>query len=326
MLLVVSDHGFLWSEGRPPRPDSLATATAGLWHRQEGIYLLWGRGIEPRGGARRRPRRPGRGHHPRAAGPAARGRASRSPRWPGVAESDRTRDYGPRAATAPRPPADGAAAAREALEKLRALGYLGRGRVRHAPRGRRGPDAHRGLVQQRGAPAAGGGPARPRRGAAFEQALRIEPRAASAAHNLSVLLTDRERGRAADALLLSALANGLGDGARIVASAALTYAHEGDPQRARRLLDGAVQRVPEDPLLRYHRGRVRLEARDCAGALDDFAQAPRRCAPVPAVAHGLAGTALLCLGRAAEARAAFERSLELDPSQARLREQLARLR
>jgi hypothetical protein len=32
----------------------------------------------------------------------------------------------------------------------------------------------------------------------------------------------------------------------------------------------------------------------------------------------------MCLGRPAEARRAFERSLELDPSQTRLRELLAR--
>ncbi|HET8647692.1 MAG TPA: alkaline phosphatase family protein, partial [Vicinamibacteria bacterium] len=45
-LLVVSDHGFLWKEGRPTRPDSQAAATAGRWHRQDGLYLVWGRGID----------------------------------------------------------------------------------------------------------------------------------------------------------------------------------------------------------------------------------------------------------------------------------------
>ena len=45
-LLIVSDHGFLWGEGRP-RTSGLAGATAGLWHRDEGIYVLWGKGIEP---------------------------------------------------------------------------------------------------------------------------------------------------------------------------------------------------------------------------------------------------------------------------------------
>ena len=134
-----------------------------------------------------------------------------------------------------------------------------------------------------------------------------------------------EEAAKSDQLLLDALANGLGDGARIVASAALTYAHEGDPRRARRLLEGAVPRAPEDPLLRYHRGRMRLEARECAPALEDFRKL-RDLTPGAAIAHGLYGTALLCLGRAPEARAAFEKSLEIDPQQARLREQLARLR
>ena len=54
------------------------------------------------------------------------------------------------------------------------------------------------------------------------------------------------------------------------------------------------------------------------GALADFTAA-RRVAPDLAVAHALAGTALLCLGRPAEGRLAFERSLQLDPDQPRLR-------
>ena len=78
-LLVVSDHGFLWSEGRPPRPDSLAKASAGLWHRQQGIYVLWGRGIAPVQERVERRRRAGRRHRAGAAGAAARGR-HRGPR------------------------------------------------------------------------------------------------------------------------------------------------------------------------------------------------------------------------------------------------------
>jgi len=42
------------------------------------------------------------------------------------------------------------------------------------------------------------------------------------------------------------------------------------------------------------------------------------------MAHGLAGSALMCLGRATEARREFEQPLALDPSQTRLREMLAR--
>src|SRR6266850_5413155 len=42
VLMIASDHGFYWKEGRPKAVSSLAAATAGKWHRDEGIYLLWG--------------------------------------------------------------------------------------------------------------------------------------------------------------------------------------------------------------------------------------------------------------------------------------------
>jgi Flp pilus assembly protein TadD len=319
-LLVVSDHGFLWSEGRPPRPDSLAKASAGLWHRQQGIYVLWGRGIEP--------------VKERVAGDVGQVAATllallglpraagiEGPALPGVTESDRTRDYGPRAAASA--PVEAGPASPEELEKLRALGYLGAGESASRPAGASDPTRTAGSYNNEGLILREAGKkAEARR--AFEQALAIEPRSASAAHNLAVLMGPEEAARS-DQLLLDALANGLGDGARIVASAALTYAQEGDPKRARRILEGAVPRAPEDPVLRYHRGRMRLEARECAPALEDFRKL-RDLTPGAAIAHGLYGTALLCLGRAAEARAAFEKSLEIDPQQARLREQLARLR
>jgi Flp pilus assembly protein TadD len=319
-LLLVSDHGFLWSEGRPPRPDSLAKASAGLWHRQQGIYLLWGRAVAPV-----KERVPGDVGQvtatvlallglPRAAG-------IQGPALPGVVESDRTRDYGPRAAASS--PAAAGPASPEEIEKLKALGYLGAGESATRPAGASDPTRTAGSYNNEGLILREAGKtAEARR--AFEQALAIEPRSASAAHNLAVLMGPDEAAKS-DQLLLDALANGLGDGARILVSAALTYAHEGDPKRARRLLEGAVPREPEDPLLRYHRGRMRLEARACAPALEDFRKL-RELTPGAAIAHGLQGTALLCLGRDREARASLERSLEIDPSQARLREQLARLR
>jgi Flp pilus assembly protein TadD len=42
------------------------------------------------------------------------------------------------------------------------------------------------------------------------------------------------------------------------------------------------------------------------------------------MAHSLTGSALMCLGRPADARRAFEQSLALDPNQPRLRELLSR--
>jgi tetratricopeptide (TPR) repeat protein len=320
-LLVVSDHGFLWSEGRPARPDSLATATAGLWHRQEGIYVLWGRGIEA--SASRGDGRVGQVTAtilallglPRAAG-------IEEPALAGVAESPQVRDYGPRAiAAATRAPAD--PAAQEALERLRALGYLGAAESATRPAGVESGTRTAGSYNNEGLLLREAGRLAEAQ-AAFEQALRIDPHAATPAHNLSVMLVDSDPDRA-DALLLGALADGLANGPPIIASAVAAHRSAGDARRARRLLDGAIQRVPSDPQLRLIRGRLRIEARDCAGALDDF-QSARRAAPQVAVLHGLAGTAMLCLGRTAEGKAALERSLALDPSQSRLREQLARMK
>lgn len=321
VLLLVSDHGFLWGEGRPARPDSLATATAGLWHRQEGIYLLWGRGIEAT---------PARGDGrvgqvtatilallglPRASG-------IEGPALGGVGESAQVRDYGPRTLVAVGGPSANAAS-EEALERLRALGYLGAGESATRPEGAESGTRTAGSYNNEGLLLRDAGRASEAR-AAFEEALRLDPHAASAAHNLSVMLTESEPQRA-DALLLGALADGLGNGVAILASAASTHHRAGDPARARRLLDGAIARVPADPQLRLIRGRLRIEARDCGAALDDFETA-RRAAPQVALLHGLAGTAMLCLGRTTEGRAALERSLALDPSQSRLREQLARMR
>ncbi len=64
VLMLVSDHGFYWGEGRPTRLSSVATASAAKWHAPQGIYLLWGKGVpataghgaagrRPAGGARR---------------------------------------------------------------------------------------------------------------------------------------------------------------------------------------------------------------------------------------------------------------------------------
>ena len=45
VLMLASDHGFSWGEGRPTRLSSFAHATAAKWHRKDGIYLLRGPGI-----------------------------------------------------------------------------------------------------------------------------------------------------------------------------------------------------------------------------------------------------------------------------------------
>jgi hypothetical protein len=50
VLMIVSDHGFYWGEGRPTKLSSVATASAAKWHAPQGIYLLWGRGVPAKAG------------------------------------------------------------------------------------------------------------------------------------------------------------------------------------------------------------------------------------------------------------------------------------
>jgi predicted Zn-dependent protease len=151
--------------------------------------------------------------------------------------------------------------------------------------------------------------------------VRLDPHLAWAKYNLAAILEKEGRSREADDLLLGALADGFDPD--LVQEIAVAALGQGDVPRALRLMDGTVAQRPHDARLRIARGRTRIQSRDCRGAYEDF-DAARRAAPGLAVAHGLAGSALLCLGRPTEARRAFEQSLALDPSQTRLREQLAR--
>ena len=90
------------------------------------------------------------------------------------------------------------------------------------------------------------------------------------------------------------------------------------------LIDRAVEVRPDEKELWLFRGRYRVESRDCAGALEDFRRAGLLAPGDPAV-HASIGLAALCLGDRDAARAALERSLELDPNQGRVRQLLAGL-
>ena len=159
--------------------------------------------------------------------------------------------------------------------------------------------------------------------AALERALVLDPKSAASKYALASLLEKEGRSAEADVLLLGALADGLAEGPEKVEEIAVAAWRQGDLPRALRLMDGVLAGRPDDPRFRLTRGRVRIQNRDCEGALEDF-DAARLAAPGSAMAHGLAGSALMCLGRPADARRAFEQSLALDPSQTRLRELLAR--
>jgi Flp pilus assembly protein TadD len=335
VLVIASDHGFHWREGRPTALSSAAAATAGRWHREEGMYLLWGPGIAS---AADRGRGtvgqvaatlltllglpPGTGMEPPLTGisdagdpaPALEYRAFYQPPAPAAAQA-----------------ADSAADA-EAVARLRALGYIGasEGRDTRADGDRSGTRTaaswnNEGLLWRgRGETA--------RAAVAFEQALALEPGHAAALSNLSDLLaaSGGDAGRA-DELLLAAFAAGLPDGAERIAERALAATRAGDGPRAQALLDRALSGKGTKAAagaatsrLWLLRGRFRLEAQQCREAFGDFERAAG-LAPADPVAPASAGLALLCLGDEGGAARQLRRSLDLDPAQPQLREALARL-
>lgn len=126
VLVLASDHGFLWSEGRPASVSSDAAETAAQWHRREGIYLVWGLGPAPTG-------TPARGGIRQICASLLAllglpdGVSVAAPPLAGIAPSPASAvDYGRLYEPAlPATSTGSAEVAEEELAKLRALGYLG---------------------------------------------------------------------------------------------------------------------------------------------------------------------------------------------------------
>lgn len=305
VLLLASDHGFRWQDGRPTHSPSSEAATAGLWHREEGIYLLAGPGISP-SSERSRGRidqiaatllsllglPPGRG----LAGPPLPG----TPVSP-IAPAREAVDYAARFRRVAIPGSAGAkgkTAESEELATLRALGYLGADEPERAPgTAPAGTDPTRtpgsynneGLIRL--ALGTKGDPAATRAAAeAFQKALAIDPRFASALWNLSDLLAASDPARSGDLLRRAARA-------------------------------GLAEATPRLLV----RGKERLAAGDCLEARADFVLATE-LAPNDPIAWGTAALAHLCAGDPSAARRALERSLVLDPNQPEVVRALGELR
>jgi Flp pilus assembly protein TadD/arylsulfatase A-like enzyme len=315
VLMIASDHGFLWGDRRPVRLSSAGAATAGLWHRDQGIYLLWGPGIEPGGRAGGRVDQvcatllallrlpPGKG----LAGPPL----------PGVpASTGEPEDYRARWRPAPVPKLETGSGGEEEVAKLRALGYLGSDRGGRAHRGETRTAAsynNEGLLLKEAGRTA-------EAAQAFQHALTVSPDNASALWNLSELLHARGDLERSDDLLLRALEAGLPDGVERM----LGRVRSTEAGRRFRLLERATAVLPGEPKLHLARAQALFESRQCKPALAEFEEAAR-LAPGEALAHNGVGIARLCLSDPAGAARAFRRSLEIKPGQPEIRRALAEL-
>jgi Flp pilus assembly protein TadD len=327
VLMIASDHGFFWDEGRPTNLSSVATASAAKWHAPQGMYLLWGPGVPVNSGHAAQGSvqqvaatllallglPPGRDVN---GDPLEGAVAVKAPR------ADYAGPYRPAAALAAtdrRPAGD-----REAVENLKSLGYISGSESTVAPPGSLGTTRtagsynNEGVIQKERRKF-------PQAIEAFETALKIEPSLASAQWNLSdVLYAMGQNLDRADDLLIGAFGGGMPDGGKYVIGRAIAYQRNGDAARSLKLMDAAVAANGRDPELLLFRGRYRTEQHDCRGAAADFDRATA-LSPTSAAAYSATALARLCLGDRAGARRAFERALQLDPAQPKIREYLSSL-
>ena len=322
VLMLASDHGFRWGEGRPTTLSSVANATAAKWHTDDGIFLLWGKGVTPSAGRGARggvaqvcatllalagiPGAAGIAGPPLAGTPASEGQAA-----------DYNAHYTPAAVSSGPASAAQSKVDQETVDKLRALGYIGAAASGGQAIGTRtgGSFNNEGLLlkqQGRTADAI----------EAYESALTVDPNLASAAWNLSDLLfAEKKSLDKSDALLVRAFAGGLPEGIRFLIGRAIGYQRDGQLNQSLKLLTDAAAAKADDPEVWLFRGRYRVEAGDCVGAATDFERSIR-LGPASAAAHTALGLAQLCAGNTAAARESFTRSLALDPNQPKVRELL----
>jgi len=323
VIMLASDHGFLWGEGRPTTLSSAANTTAAKWHAENGMYLVWGPGVQPsRGHA-------GSGKVDQVCAtllalaglPAARTVAG--PPLPGAPTPAAGEPVDYRAVYTPASTAQstsgGAAPAvdEDTVAKLRALGYIGASEGKGRAFGTRtaGSLNNEGLLlKQEGK--------QKEAIDAFDTAISVDPNLASALWNLSDLLWARgESLDKSDAVLVRAFANNLPEGTKFVIGRAIGYQRNGQIDRSISLLNQAAAAKPNDPEVWLFRGRYRVERGECAGAVDDFRRAAR-LTPTNSAVYASMGLAELCAGNSAAARTSFQKSLQLDPNQPKVREYL----
>ena len=214
----------------------------------------------------------------------------------------------------------GEPAAEEEVEKLRALGYLGR-REGLATPSRPAPPAppasynNEGLLRrERGDMAAAAGPSR--------TGPRVDPANASAMWNLSDLLHSQGRDPIARTSCSSLPSTEVcPSGASLLAARSLERSRRGDAEGSLRLLGRALAAQPHAVPILLLRGRQHMDRQRCREALADF-DAAARTDPGNALAHASAGLARLCLGDAEGAAWSLRKSLEIDPDQPEIRKAL----
>ena len=248
-LLLVSDHGFAWGDDRPAAGAGDAAATAGRWHKSEGIFVVEGPGIAASGGD------PGEVAQVAPTVLALLG----IPPTPGMPRPlAGIEPAGTPVAAAPVGKASSSEGADdEALARLKSLGYVGSAEPASGPAGSStrtaGSWGNEGLIlEDRGQPDDA------RR--AYEHALTVDPNHAASLWNLSRLTHDA-------ALERRALAAGSPDAAQAVLERAKDLLQRGECKSALEYVRAAARALPGSPVPPAAEGLALLCLDDKAGAI-----------------------------------------------------------
>jgi len=317
-LIVNSDHGFKWGEDRSCARASLNPATAGFWHRLEGVFAAWGARV--RGGG-------------------ARGSASVFDVEPTVAallglpvdrrSTGRVLKEAFDGLTTPaRKDMSGITVRRleaeamsekdasEYTKKLLALGYLsGSEPGKLAPIGGDRPGLTEGAWNNLGLYLSkeGGRENLVAAEKAFHKALELRPGYASPLFNLAILRRTSGDDREALNDLFQSLEAGHADAEGTLMAWAAFYEEKGKPAAERELLERGVRAYPSSEAVARRLAILRFKAHDCAGA--EAVVAPLAGSTQNPDTLNVLGLLNTCLGRRDAAVAFFRRSLALKPDQ-----------
>ncbi|MGE5278993.1 MAG: alkaline phosphatase family protein [Acidobacteriota bacterium] len=271
-LIVSSDHGFRWGTDRPCGLASGNWSTAAFWHRPDGVFAAWGRGV-------RRSAERGRASLPDLAPtvlaleglPADRRMpgSAIAPAFAALATPARTDELSRvpvrRVATA----ALSAEQSSEYAKKLLALGYLSPGETRplSASPGDR-PGMTEGAWNNLGMYYRETKKDLAAARSAFEESLRLRPDYYSPMFNLAVLFREKGETRAAEEWLFRSLAALESDPSAAIAGWARDYQREGKPAAASSLLERAAKTYPDNEIVARERARSLYRGKDCRGAVE----------------------------------------------------------
>ncbi|MEO6324352.1 MAG: alkaline phosphatase family protein [Thermoanaerobaculia bacterium] len=336
-LFLMSDHGFKWGDKRPGFYSSIQFDTAFLWHESPGVLAAMGPAVtasSERGTASVFDVTPtlcrvlGLPGDPAFEGKLVTGvdtrkvpAAARAVSWSKTVPVERlvvTENPGDKKA------------AEEFTKKLVSLGYLTGSEasaVDARPPDRAGTETA-GTLQNIGTFLRGRGKTKESI-VWYRRALEVNPKSATAWMNLSIALMTDKKWEESDETLLAAVRNGYNDPEAAMYRRVATYMREGSTNPAARkqlsvFLRKLVAQFPENDKYRSSLGKILFEDRDCAGAEKVFRALVAK-KPADTESLNLLALSTWCLGKIAESREFFQRSLKIDPNQEIVNRGLAQL-